>query len=108
MTLVGTFHLPYLPSATLREVLLAFSNPDDYGAIYEVSGSHPSRGFKPSRLELDAAHWSMFLALTDEFEGVRAFSEAQGFEACWTVHCLNLERGEDAVSDARLLEVPTR
>lgn len=105
MALVGTEYLVYVASPSFREVAKCFVDPDDYGAIYTVAvSSHALEVTKPSRAELDAAHWAMFLAVLTEINSdLKTLCEERGFEACWNVHRLDLASGEDAVSDARSL-----
>ncbi len=102
MAMIGTCYLVYVMSHAFREVAECFVDADDYGAIYAVtSSSHTPEMTKPSRAELDAAHWAMFLTLVDELPPeLKALAEARGFDACWNVHRLDIESGEDMVSDA--------
>jgi hypothetical protein len=106
MVMIGTAYLVYVPSHSLKEVAKDFGNLDDYGTIYTVtSNSHNLDFTKPSRQELDAAHWMMFLAILAEVEPeLKAISEERGFDACWDIHRLDIQSGEDAVSDARSLQ----
>ncbi|QNO27693.1 hypothetical protein EEB18_001485 [Sphingopyxis sp. OPL5] len=104
MTLIGTAYLVYLPTPAFREIMAEFTEPDDFGSIYSVRQGHPDRHCVPGRAELSAAHWSMFLALLkDDFPELRQTALARGFDACWEVHSLDIQAGEDAVADAKTL-----
>jgi hypothetical protein len=104
MSLVGTGYLVYIASPAFRELAKDF-DLDEYGAIYTVTvSSHTPNITKPSRDELDGAHWAMFLVLLGECNPeLKVLSEKRGFDACWSVHQLDVESGDDAVSDARSL-----
>lgn len=104
MTLVGPVHLVYLPTPAFRTIMARYVDPDDYSAIYEVAGRNRSEVTTPSEGELSLAHWKMFLALLyDEFADLRRISEARGFEACWEVHRIELERGAELIEDVTAL-----
>ena len=105
MALVGTAHLAYVASHSFREIAARFVDPDEYGVIYTVTySSHTPNVTKPSRDDLDAAHWAMFLALiAKDYPELKAISEQRGFGACWEVHRLDIESGDDCLSDARSL-----
>jgi len=106
MALVGRSYLVYVASASFREVAEHFVNLDDYGAIYAVTtSSHEPKTIKPSQEDLSAAHWTMFLALIANYPELKRLSELRGFSECWDVHWLDIQSGEDLVSDARSLTV---
>jgi hypothetical protein len=105
MALIGTTYLAYIPTQSLREAAAPADRIDDYGMIYTVkSNSHSPNWTAPSREDLDAAHWVMFMRIIAKVDPVLAeFCERHGFNACWSVHRLDMEAGEDAVEDARSL-----
>lgn len=105
MALVGTGYLAYVPTEAFREAARDVSNVDEYGAIYTVTvSSHALDVTKPSRSDLDEAHWAMFLAVVaDADPDLKALCDGRGFEDCWKVMRLDLVSGQDAVEDARSL-----
>ncbi|WHU04570.1 hypothetical protein [Sphingomonas sp. NIBR02145] len=103
MALVGTEYLAYVPTEAFREATRHVSDVDAYGALYAVTvNSHARDKTSPSRSDLDAAHWAMFLAVADP--ELKSLCEGRGFDDCWRVLRLDLESGQDAVEDARSLK----